>query len=86
MKLSEDEYKVLSKITTKAKMDWFDIRECFDQDYVYDLEYGKKLSLKTGIGFVWDGFTEPSDYDLKEKETKTFYNLLIKLGYLKEDL
>ena len=50
MTLTNAEYEVLNKIAKKTKMDcWFYIKQNNKgQDYVFDLEYRKRLSLKYG--------------------------------------
>ena len=47
MTLNHDEYDLLTKIAEKSKMDcWFLIKQTKKgEDYVYDLEEGKRLSL-----------------------------------------
>lgn len=83
MILTESEYTVLDKIATKSKMDcWFQIRQDNGEDYVYDLEEGKRLSLKEGVNMLSEGV----DYalcGLTPEEICVYESLLIQLGLKK---
>ena len=51
-------------------------------DYVWDLEEGKRMCLKTGVGLLCEGLDCKENYDdcwLTEEEDKVFHNLLYKL-------
>ena len=52
--LTDNEYKVLSKVARKTGCDcWFMLKQdCHGIDYVYDLEERKRMCLKTGVGML----------------------------------
>lgn len=88
MTLTVQEYNVLNKIATKSKMDcWFWLKQDKNgNDYVYDIEEGKRMSLKKGVWQLADGFffdyTEKERntlLDLDEEEIQVFRELLVKL-------
>ena len=88
MTLTAEEYNVLNKIATKTGMEcWFFLKQDKNgNDYVYDIEEGKRISLKRGVWQLADGFFFDYDeeerreiLDLTEGEIKTFEALLIKL-------
>ena len=76
-KLSSQEYNILNKIATKTGMDcWFSIKttkKC--EDYVWDLEENKRLSLSSGIKQLASGVVDICDY-LTPNEIDIFINLL----------
>ena len=83
--LTNDEYEVLKKIAKKTKMDcWFLIKQDLNgADYIWDLEEGKRLCLRTGVGMLVDGLDCVENYDncmLTEEEAKVFEELLGKLN------
>ena len=57
MKLTNEEYNLLQKISSNSKMDcWFDLRQTkVGEDIVYDLENNKRMSLKQGISQLLEG-------------------------------
>lgn len=81
MKLNGKEYELLDKIATKSKMDcWFQIRQTKGgEDYVYDLEEGKRMSLKKGIGQLIEGIDGMYSEYLDGDEYDTLLGLLLKL-------
>lgn len=81
-KLSNEEFNVLNKIATKSKMDcWFYLKQDSDgNDYVYDLEESKKLSLSDGILMLDEGITSLDDYNLSEDEKYTYISLMYKIS------
>lgn len=85
MKLTNEEYNVLNKISHESKMDcWFSIATNKREDYILDLEENKKLKLKDGVEQLYDGLTDLNDYNLSYLEKETFTTLLVKLK-IKED-
>lgn len=60
MTLSSEEYNLLTKIARKSKMDcWFLIKQTKKgEDYVYDFENRKKISLRTGIRQLMEGIED----------------------------
>ncbi len=81
MKLNNKEYDLLDKIATKSKMDcWFQIRSTSkEEDYVYDLEEGKRMSLRKGIGQLIEGIDGMYGEYLSGDEYDTLLGLLLKL-------
>ena len=82
-KLTNEEYNVLQKISSKSKMDcWFCIGttpyEPFE-DYILDLEENKTYSLKDGILMLDNGLTDLCDYKLTAEEKSIYLNLIKKL-------
>lgn len=88
MTLTTEEFNTLNKIATKSGMEcWFFLKQDANgDDYVYDLEERKRISLRRGVSYLADGFY--CDYskeerfsllDLSEEEIKTFEDLLVKL-------
>ena len=75
MTLSSEEYDLLNKIAKKSNMDcWFSIRQTKKgDDYVYDLENRKRLSLRTGIRQLMEGIKGMYDMYLDEDS----YNITI---------
>lgn len=78
MTLTNAEYEVLNKIARKTKMDcWFYIKQNNKgQDYVFDLEYRKRLSLKCGIKQLIDGIIDIDIFELSDNEKFTLIKLL----------
>ncbi len=81
MTLNNAEYELLSRIARKSKLDcWFQIRQTAKgDDYVFDSENHKRLSLKTAIRQLMKGIEEMYDFYLAENDYITLINLLIKL-------
>lgn len=81
MKLTDNEYKLLSKIADSTKMDcWFQIRSTSkEEDYVYDLEEGKRMSMRKGIKQLMEGIDGMYDQYLSGDEYDTLLGLLTKL-------
>ena len=82
MKFSNEEYNVLNKIATESKMDcWFSIADDDNEDdYIYDLENDKFMSIEEGVGQLVEGMTNYEDYSMTEDEIKTFEELIGKLN------
>ena len=81
MTLNHDEYELLIKIARKSKMDcWFQIKQSVKgDDYVFDLENRKRLSIKTAVRQLMEGIEGMYDFYLAENDYITLINLLIKL-------
>ena len=81
MTLTNAEYKLLNKIARKTKMDcWFYIKQNKKkQDYVFDIENGKRLSLKCGIKQFIDGVIDTDIFELSDDEKFILIALLGKL-------
>lgn len=82
--LTNAEYNVLNKIASKTKSDcWFWLKQDkHGTDYIWDLEEGKRICLKTGVGLLCEGLDCQENYDnchLEHNEKVTFKNLLAKL-------
>lgn len=81
--LSEDQYNVLCKIAEETKMDcWFCIKQHVrgkhaGEDYVFDLENNKVISLKKGVNELVEGITEQDLENLTDEEIHTLENILI---------
>ncbi len=86
MTLSENEYNGLTKIARKTKCDcWFDIRQDKNgNDYVFDLESGKRLPLRTAIEDLFEAVLDPlQEYGLTEKEIDAVKGLMKDIGSTK---
>lgn len=81
MTLNHDEYELLTKIAEKSKMDcWFLIKQTKKgEDYVYDLEEGKRLSLRTGIRQLMEGIDGMYDMYFEGNEQEIMIQLLLRL-------
>ena len=81
MTLNHDEYELLTKIAEKSKMDcWFLIKQTKKgEDYVYDLEEGKRLSLRTGIRQLMEGIDSMYDMYFEGNERDIMISLLSRL-------
>jgi hypothetical protein len=83
--LTDYEYKVLSKITRKTGADcWFVLKQdCNGVDYVYDLEEGKRMCLKAGVGLLAECIDCQENFDnccLDYNERRTLRDLFVKLN------
>ena len=81
MTLNHDEYDLLTKIAEKSKMDcWFLIKQTKKgEDYFYDLEEGKRLSLRTGIRQLMEGIDSMYDMYFEGNERDIMISLLSRL-------
>lgn len=83
--LTNEEYNLLNKIATKTKCDcWFSIRQDEDgTDYVFDIEEGKRMSLKAGFELLCEAINrKENNCDLTLDEEETFNKLFDKLDVL----
>ena len=81
MTLNNDEYELLTKIARKSNMEcWFLIKQTKKgEDYVYDLEEGKRLSLRIGIRQLMEGIDGMYDMYFEDGERDIMINLLSRL-------
>lgn len=81
MVLTNKEYKLLCKIARQSKMDcWFYIKQTKKgEDYVYDLENRKRMSIRTAIYQLMEGIEGMYDEYLDEQDRETMILLLLKL-------
>lgn len=81
MTLNSEEYDLLTKIAEKSKMDcWFLIKQTKKgEDYVYDLENSKKISLRTGIRQLMEGIDGMYDMYFEDNERDIMIKLLANL-------
>lgn len=85
MKLSNNEYNVLQKISAKTKADcWFSIEEKpSGDDYILDLEEEKEYSLTDGISMLLEAVDCRENYsncNLSKQEEITLRHLLKRLN------
>ena len=80
--LSRDEYDTLDFLATRSRMDcWFMLKtDKQGNDYVFDLEENKKLSLKDGVAMMYEGLTDLDDYNLYDGQKEILENLFRRLG------
>lgn len=83
--LTDEEYKVLSKVSRKTGLDcWFVIKQdCHGADYIYDWEDGKRMCLKTGVGILADSIDCQENFDncwLDDEERNILRDLFLKLN------
>ena len=81
MMLSESEYSGLTKIARKTKCDcWFDIRQDKNgNDYVFDLENRKRISLRAGMLQLFEAVISPlTEYGLTNAEMTAMQGLMKK--------
>lgn len=81
MTLSSDEYNLLTKIAEKSKLDcWFLIKQTKNgEDYIFDLENRKRMSLRTGIRQLMEGIEDMYDMYFEGDERDVMINLLSRL-------
>ena len=84
-RLTDEEYNVLNKISSKTKMDcWFWIKtDKYGVDVIYDLEEDETLSLYRGILLLCEGLDDIDIYKkcfLTKEEDEVFKNLIKKLN------
>ena len=80
-KLTDDEYNVLQKISSKTHMDeWFWLEESEDgKDYVRNLDDESQMKLFDGVLVLADGIASYEHCGLSDGEIKVFEDLLKKL-------
>ena len=63
--LTNDEFKVLSKISRKTGSDcWFILKQdCHGVYYVYDLEERRRMCLKTGVSMLAESIDCQENFD-----------------------
>lgn len=80
-RLTDEEYNVLQKISSKTHMDcWFWLEETEDgKDYVRNLEDESQMTLFDGVLDLTEGIVSYELCDLTDEEISTFEELLTKL-------
>ena len=80
-KLTDDEYNVLQKISSKTHMDeWFWLEESEDgKDYVRNLDDESQMTLFDGVFELVEGIVNYELCDLSDGEIEAFEGLLSKL-------
>ena len=78
--LTDKEYELLNRIAERTKMDcWFCIKQTKKgEDYVFDLENGKRMSLRTAIYQLMEGIEGMYDEYFNEQDYETIIMLLLK--------
>ena len=81
MKLTNEEFNVVEKISRRSKADcWFELTtDDDDEDVVVDMEEDKIMSLEEGLLLLDSGLTELSDYNLTADEEQCYKNLIKKM-------
>lgn len=85
-RLSGEQYAVLEKIARVTKMDcWFSIRQHRSgkhagEDYVYDMENRRYLSLRRGVRGLFEGIVSYDLCELTDREIRVFECLLVDIG------
>ena len=82
--LSVDEYNALSKIIRGCRLDcWAITAQTSDgNDYIYDIEYGARYPLRSGLSLILEGVGCPESLsycNLSEVETEALKALVSKL-------
>ena len=76
MKLTNEQYNLINKITNKAKMDWLEIRtDDNGNDYIFDNEECETYSLLDGLLILNDCILDLDEYNLSEYEIKVYTQL-----------
>lgn len=80
MTLNNKEHELLNKIADRSKMDcWFYIKQTKKgEDYVYDLENRKRMSLRTAIYQLMEGIEGMYEEYFEEQDYETMILLLLK--------
>lgn len=76
-RLYDKEIEVLTKLARKTGMDcWFSLRYGKTEDYVWDIENEKRLTMKSALKQLVDGLTDVDLQCLTYQETLTLIQLL----------
>lgn len=80
-RLTDEEYNVLQKISSKTHMDeWFWLEESADgRDYIRNLDDETEMTLFDGVFDLTEGIVSYELCDLTDEEISTFEELLTKL-------
>lgn len=80
-KLTDDEYNVLQKISSKTHMDeWFWLEGAEDgSDYVHNLDGESEMTLFDGVSLLCEGIVSYELCRLTDEEIQVFEGLLTKL-------
>ena len=81
IRLTNDEDRVLNKISSKTHMDcWFRLEETKNgKDYVRDMEENRDMTLTEGISLLVEGIASYHLCELSDEEISILEMLLIKL-------
>ena len=81
IRLTNDEYRVLNKISSKTHMDcWFRLEETKNgKDYVRDIEENRDMTLTEGVSLLVEGIASYHLCELSDEEISILEMLLIKL-------
>lgn len=79
-KLNELEYNALQNITYINKMDcWFCLKtNKHGDDYIYDLEEHKRLSLKAALNYIHEGLLQEDFSQLSKMEQRALNNMFLR--------
>lgn len=79
--LTNTEYELLDRIAKQSKMDcWFCIKQTkMGEDYIYDLENRKRMSLRKGITQLMEGIEGMYEDYFGKADYETIILLLLKL-------
>lgn len=82
IQLTENQYNSLDRIARKTGMDcWFLIRQKDGEDYVFDLEKGRKISWESALNDFNDGIVDDREfYGLSNKDVAELAELFSKFG------
>ena len=81
IRLTNDEYRVLNKISSKTHMDcWFRLEEAENgTDYVRDIEENRYMTLTEGVSLLVEGIASYHLCELSDEEISILEMVLIKL-------
>ena len=78
--LEDRETRTIIKVVRKTKMDcWFFLDKNPDGYFVYDLEDGKAISLRTALKIAKDGFVELETLGISKDEIDILNGIFEKL-------
>lgn len=77
IQLTENEAFILTRLTTRAKMDWFDVNkdlQCIDRD-----NHNRVISTRNAVKTIVEGLTDYDVMVLERDEIVIMFNLLNRL-------
>lgn len=77
IQLTKNEAFILTRLTTRAKMDWFDVNEdlqCIDRD-----NHNRVISTRNAVKTIVEGLTDYDVMILEDDEIVIMFNLLNRL-------
>lgn len=74
------EYNSLANITSINKMDtWFSLKQDkYGNDYIYDLEENKRISLKRALNDINEGLLQEDFNELSNLEQRALNNMFLR--------